>query len=91
MLTPHLNNYGYGLLISHVHADEIASMIRNPFFETTEKKNKNLKLVWHWGSNPEYNTLLLKVSEKQISLIILENLNQLDGKPTTLIPYLAEK
>ncbi|MDX1671601.1 MAG: serine hydrolase domain-containing protein [Balneolaceae bacterium] len=91
MMTPHSNNYGYGLVISYANSGEIATVIRNPFSKAADKTGKKLRLVWHWGSNPGYNSLFLKIPEKQITLIILENLTQLDSKPPTLIPDLAEK
>lgn len=49
MMTPHVNNYGYGLLISDADPGEVAEMIRNPFLETFENENKQLQVVWHWG------------------------------------------
>lgn len=91
MLTRHSNNYGYGLIVSYVNPGEISTMIRNPFSGPATKSNEKLRIFWHWGSNPGYNTLFLKIPDKQISVIILENLTQMNDKSPTLIHFLSEK
>lgn len=41
------------------------------------------------GANPGYNTLFLKVPEKKITIVMVENLMQLGTKPSTFVPDLA--
>lgn len=91
MLTPHTRGYGYGLVISQVEFSDIARMIRQPFSGSNLQPDGGHKIIWHWGSNPGYNTLFLLLPEEDITVIILENLTRLESSRPTRIPELAQE
>ncbi|WP_375582778.1 serine hydrolase domain-containing protein [Cyclobacterium xiamenense] len=90
MLTPYLADYGYGLLISDLEPEKLADRIRDPFSINKYPKNTTVQCIWHWGANPGYNTLFLKIPDQQITIVILENLTHLAAETPTLIPDLAQ-
>lgn len=49
-----------------------------------------VRCIWHWGANPGYNTLFLKITDIRLTIIILENLTKLGTERPTLIPELAQ-
>ena len=90
MFMPNKNDYGYGLLNSQTNIPDMPNLLRNPFnkrFDSTARNN--LTIVWHWGENPGFNSLLLKVAGTDYIIIILENIVQLKNNTPTLIPEIA--
>lgn len=82
MLTPGRGNYGYGWVIGDVYTDEVTSFLKAPFnFTSTSRPDQqSYHMMWHWGSNPGFNALLLRVPDQRWTIIILEN-QELIGDP----------
>ncbi|SEJ82950.1 CubicO group peptidase, beta-lactamase class C family [Cyclobacterium xiamenense] len=90
MLTPYLADYGYGLLVSEINPNLLANRIRNPFAKNESPNSHTTRSIWHWGANPGYNTLFLKIPDQQLTIIILENLTKLSTDIPTIIPDIAQ-
>jgi CubicO group peptidase (beta-lactamase class C family) len=82
MMTPGKGNYGYGWVVGEAYPDEVVEFLKTPFtFSSNPQPNEqSYQLVWHWGSNPGFNSLLVRVPGPQWTIIILEN-QQLMGAP----------
>ncbi|MDR8392470.1 beta-lactamase family protein [Aliifodinibius sp. S!AR15-10] len=82
MMTPGDGNYGYGWVVGGAYPDEVTDFFKAPFtFSSNPQPNEqSYRLVWHWGSNPGFNSLLVRVPGPQWTIIILEN-QHLMGDP----------
>lgn len=82
MMTAREHNYGYGWVIGNIRVDDASRFLKSPFTFKTEPTTGSgiYRLLWHWGSNPGYHTLLIHVPEQQWTIVILENQN-LVGDP----------
>ncbi|MEO8436197.1 MAG: serine hydrolase [Pyrinomonadaceae bacterium] len=72
MFTPGLGNYGYGIRITD---------------EPVGKTDQKTRIIGHGGAINGFNSLLMKATEKQQTVIILDNVNlgQYHGKIATSI------
>ncbi|MFH5833801.1 serine hydrolase domain-containing protein [Halalkalibaculum sp. DA384] len=82
MMTPREGNYGYGWIAGEAYVDEVARFLKSPFdFSTNSRPEPEpYRLVWHRGSHPGFNSLLVRVPDPRWTIIILEN-QQLNGDP----------
>lgn len=82
MMSAGRGNYGYGWVVGASYPDEVTQFLKNPFtFSSNSRPDRQpYQIQWHWGSNPGFNSLLLRVPGEQWTIIILEN-QQLAGDP----------
>lgn len=83
MFTAQVNNYGYGWIIGSIYADEAKQFFKSPFnygFMDRLTYQQKYGVNWHWGSNPGFNSLLIRVPGQRWTIIILEN-QKLLGDP----------
>lgn len=83
MFTPRRNNYGYGWVIGEIYPDEAGQFFKSPFnygFVNRMGADNRYRTIWNWGSNPGFNSLLVRIPEERWTIIILEN-QSLMGDP----------
>lgn len=91
LFSPDKKGYGYGFVISRINGNNFSDTFAEPFSDKSTNSAFSLtKIIWHWGSNPGYNTLFVKIPSYNTTLIILENITQLNSEKPTRIYDLAQ-
>ena len=74
LFNPNLANYAFGWVVGKASAAEVREFLINPFsFSTKKSEQKRKLLVWHWGSNPGFNALIVRLIDDESLIIILDN------------------
>lgn len=74
LFNPNLANYAFGWVVGKASAVEARKFITNPFlFSSTEIAQRQKLLIWHWGSNPGFNALILRQVDDKGLIVILDN------------------
>jgi len=92
MFTAGRQHYGYGWVIGTVYPNRAALFFKSPFdFENIGRTGigRRYRTIWHWGSNPGFNALLVRVPAQQWTIIILENQSLLGDPEGTRIYEMA--
>ncbi|MDX1617635.1 MAG: serine hydrolase domain-containing protein [Balneolaceae bacterium] len=92
MFSERRSNYGYGWVVGDIYPNDAGKFFKSPFnFGFVERRSGkgNYRTIWHWGSNPGYNALLVRVPENRWTIVILENQSLLGDPEGTRIYDIA--
>lgn len=74
LFNPNLANYALGWVVGKASVAEAREFLTNPFsFSSTESGRKQRLIIWHWGSNPGFNAIILRLVDDKGLIIILDN------------------
>ena len=92
MISSKKNGYGYGVVHSRMIPRNVSERIRHPFSSPYHSKGyQSISMIWHWGSNPGFNSFLGYLPESKSIIVCLENITQLDSGQETMIPEIVQK
>jgi CubicO group peptidase (beta-lactamase class C family) len=91
LFKPNLANYAFGWVVGNASVAEAREFLTNPFsFSSKEGGREQKLLIWHWGSNPGFNAIILRLVDDKGLIVILDNSELIgDAKGTKVFDLAA--
>jgi hypothetical protein len=92
LFNPNLANYAFGWVVGKASVAEAREFLTNPFsFSSKGSGQKQKLLIWHWGSNPGFNAIILRLVDERSLIVILDNCELIgEAKGTKIFDMAAE-